>query len=252
MSHKLTRRSFISAGIATGVGLTGLATSRIADHYGMLAPDSGGLFGVGEALTYGSQRLLLSAGAMAPEFRPDQISRVSPVNHQAPRFDPYRRLRFENFSRWRLHVDGLVERPMAFSLGDLKSLPSKTQITQLMCEEGWSFIAAWTGVPISTILGLVGASPKAKWVVFYPFDDFWGSLDMVEALHPQTLLAYGMNGEDLSPDHGAPLRLRTPRQLGYKNLKFLARMVVTDSLKNIGDGNGSAAPELGYSWYAGI
>ena len=139
------------------------------------------------------------------------------------------------------------------SLSPISSaMPSRTQITELNCEEGWSYIAAWTGVQLSFILHLVGTSPKAKWVVFYPFNDFWGSIDMPEALHPQTLLAYGMNGEDLTPDHGAPVRLRVPRQVGYKNLKYIARISVTESLKNIGDGNGSAAPEIGYSWYGGI
>ena len=105
---------------------------------------------------------------------------------------------------------------------------------------------------LATILKWVGASAQAKWVVFHPFDDFWGSIDMAEAMHPQTLLAYGMNGQDLPHDHGAPLRLRVPKQLGYKNLKYLARISVVDSLKGIGDGQGSAAPEIGYSWYAGI
>ncbi len=98
----------------------------------------------------------------------------------------------------------------------------------------------------------LGASPQAKWEVFYPFDDFWGSIGIPEALHPQTLLVYGMNGENLAPDHGAPVRLRIPRQLGYKNVKYIARISVVDSLENIGDGNGSAAPGTGYSWYAGI
>jgi DMSO/TMAO reductase YedYZ molybdopterin-dependent catalytic subunit len=249
MTTKMSRRAVLTA----GAGVTGLgAAALIADRYGLLAPDYDGLFGAGEALTYGAQRLLLSHRALAPEFTSAQISRVSPVNHEHPRYDPYRRLQVENFATWRLYVDGLVARPMSFSLADLKGMASRTQITQLICEEGWSYIAAWTGVPLAEILHQVGASPAAKWVVFYPFDDFWGSIDMPEALHPQTLLAYGMNGEDLSLDHGAPIRLRTPRQLGYKNLKFLARIAVVDSLKNIGDGNGSAAPDIGYSWYAGI
>ena len=194
----------------------------------------------------------MSHHSLAREFSRSEISKVSPVNHEHPDYDPYQRLLFGKFADWRLYVDGLVARPTSFSLAELKRMPSRTHITLLACEEGWSFIAEWTGVPLSLILHLVGASSKAKWVVFYPFNVFWGSIDMPEALHPQTLLAYGMNGEDLTPDHGAPLRLRVPRQLGYKNLKYLARIAVTDSLKNIGDGNGSAAPEIGYSWYAGI
>lgn len=243
----------ITSGIAAVVGIAGVdVAARIADHYGLLAPDHDGIFGVGEALTYGAQRLLTAHGSMAREFTRSQISSVSPVNHRAPDYDPYMRLAFNNFVDWRLYVDGLVTKPMAFSLQDLKSLPSRTQITQLLCEEGWAYIAAWTGVPLSLILHLVGAKPNAKWVVFYPFNDFWNSIDMPEAMHPQTLLTYGMNGENLSPNHGAPVRIRVPRQVGYKNTKYIARIQVVESLKHIGDGNGSASPEIGYSWYGGI
>jgi DMSO/TMAO reductase YedYZ molybdopterin-dependent catalytic subunit len=252
MRKLITRRAlYIGAAAAAGAAATPPLV-RYADKHCLLAPDRNDLLDVGEVLTYGAQRLLVSAGSMAPEFDISKISTVSPVNHQHPRYDPYRRLLFEDFSRWRLYVDGMVSRPTAFSLTDLKELPSRTQITKLICEEGWSYIASWTGVPLSSLLKLVGASTRAKWVVFYPFDDFWGSIDIDEAFHPQTLLAYGMNGQDLSPDHGAPLRLKVPRQLGYKNLKFLARISVVENLKVIADGNGSGAPEIGYSWYAGI
>lgn len=253
MSPKISRRKFIMTGLATAAGISGLGVAaKIADHYGLLAPDHGGIFGAGEALTYGAQRILMSRHSLAREFSKSEISKVSPVNHRHPRYDPYERLLFGKFADWRLYVDGLVARPTSFSLADLKSMPSRTQITELNCEEGWCYIAEWTGVQLSLILSLVGASPKAKWVLFYPFDDFWGSIDMPEALHPQTLLAYGMNGADLTADHGAPIRLRIPRQLGYKNLKYIARISVTDSLDKIGDGTGSAAPGIGYSWYAGI
>jgi DMSO/TMAO reductase YedYZ molybdopterin-dependent catalytic subunit len=253
MNNRTSRRRLIISGLAAAAGVAGVdVATRLADRYGLLAPDHGGIFGAGEALTYGAQRLLTAHGSMAREFSRSQISKVSPVNHGAPDYDPYLRLSFNEFDDWRLYVDGLVTKPMAFSLNDLKGLPSRTQITQLTCEEGWDYIAAWTGVPLGLILHLVGTRPDAKWVVFYPFNDFWGSIDMPEALHPQTLLCYGMNGEDLSPDHGAPIRLRIPRQLGYKNLKYIARIQVVDSLENVGDGNGSAAPGIGYSWYAGI
>jgi len=253
MNDQFTRRKLITSGIVAAAGVAGLdVAAKIADQYGLLAPDHKGIFGFGESLTYGAQRLLTARGSKAREFSSSQISKVSPVNHRAPDYDPYLRLAFNDFVDWRLYVDGLVTKPMAFSLQDLKSLPSRTQITQLQCEEGWSYIAAWTGVPLGLILHLVGAKPSAKWVVVYPFNDFWNSIDMPEAMHPQTLLTYGMNGEDLSPDHGAPIRLRVPRQVGYKNTKYLARIQVVDSLKNVGDGNGSASPEIGYSWYGGI
>jgi DMSO/TMAO reductase YedYZ molybdopterin-dependent catalytic subunit len=252
----LTRRRLIKTALISTAGAAGLGLAgRIAKKTGFLAPDYWyePPLGVGDALTYGAQRLLTTAGhSMAREFRSSEISRVSPVNHAHPRYDPYLRLLYDDFRDWRFYVDGLVARPASFSLAELKALPSRTQITQLTCEEGWTYIAAWTGVPVASLLGLVGASPQAKWVVFYPFDDFWGSIDMAEAMHPQTILAYGMNGEGLSANHGAPIRLRVPRQLGYKNLKFIARMRVVSSLDDIGTGYGSGAPDLDYSWYAGI
>jgi len=251
MSEKISRRKIITAGLATAAGVSGLA-AKIADRYGLLAPDSGRVFGAGEALTYGAQRLLMSHHSMAREFNRSEMSRQTTVNHEHPDDDDYEGFLERHFSDWRLVVEGLVARPSSFSLEDLKGMPSRSQITMLTCEEGWSFIAEWIGVPLAHVLSLVFPNSGAKWVVFYPFDDFWGSIDMPEALHPQTLLSYGMNGKDLSPDHGAPIRLRIPRQLGYKNLKFLNRISVTDDIKKIGDGNGSAAPEIGYSWYAGI
>jgi len=253
MNNKVSRRKIITTGLAALAGVSGLGVAaKIADRYGLLAPDHQGAFGVGEALTYGTQRLLMASHSLAREFSRSEISKVHPVNHEHPGYDPYKRLLYGKFADWRLYVDGMVAHPAAFSLDGLKRMPFRSQITELACEEGWSYIGEWTGVQLSYILNLVGASAKAKWVVLYPFNDFWGSIDMPEALHPQTLLAFGMNGEDLTADHGAPVRLRIPRQLGYKNLKFLARISVVDSLKNVGDGNGSAAPEIGYSWYGGI
>src|SRR5439155_16925954 len=120
------------------------------------------------------------------------------------------------------------------------------------CEAGWSFIAERTGVPLSYVLNLAGVSTRAKHVAFSAFDDSWESLDTSDAWHPQTLLAYGMNGDELPTPHGAPVRLRVPRQLGYKSKKYLTRITLIDTLKNIGKGLGSLAPECGYSWYSGI
>jgi len=154
---------------------------------------------------------------------------------------------------WRLSVDGLVDRPGRFSLAQLKSYPSRSQITQLACEEGWSYIAEWHGVPLSHVLDVVGAQPHARYVVYYSIDpEWWESIDMADALHPQTFLAYGLNGDELPIANGGPLRLRLPRQLGYKSVKFITRVTVTDNLKGFGKGLGSAAPEGGYAWYAGI
>ena len=158
-----------------------------------------------------------------------------------------------SFADWRLVVDGLVERPASFSLAELRSYPSRTQITHLACEEGWSFIAEWTGVPRFYVLNLVRVRPQARYVVFFAFEQGYDSIDMPDAWHPQTLLTYGMNGQDLPLLHGAPVRLRVSRQLGYKSRKWLSRITVTDSMKNFGKGLGSTdTDEFGYSWYAGI
>jgi DMSO/TMAO reductase YedYZ molybdopterin-dependent catalytic subunit len=253
MSRSLSRRKLITTGLATAAGASGLAVAaRLADRYGLIPPDHGGIYGAGETLTYASHRILMSHYSLAREFNRSQISKSVPVDGDPPRKEPYQRLLAGGFADWRLAVDGLVARPSSFSLAELKAYPSRTHITHQACEEGWSFIAEWTGVPLSYVLSLVGILPQARYVAFFPFDDSWDSLDIPEALHPQTLLAYGMNGQELPTPHGAPLRLRVPRQLGYKNVKYLSRITVTDTLKNIGKGWGSSSPEVGYSWYAGI
>jgi DMSO/TMAO reductase YedYZ molybdopterin-dependent catalytic subunit len=253
MSQLRSRRKVIAAGLGTVAGASGLAAvARLAGRWGLIPPDGGGIYGIGETLTYASQRLLMAGHSMAREFDRSQISQVIPVNGKPPANDPYQQLLAGGFADWRLRVDGLVARPRTFSLAELRSFPSRTQITHQACEEGWSFIAEWTGVPVSFILNLTGILAQARYVVFLPFDASWDSLDLPDALHPQTLLAYAMNGQALPPPHGAPMRLRVPRQLGYKSVKYLSRITVTDTLKHIGKGLGSVSPEWGYSWYAGI
>jgi DMSO/TMAO reductase YedYZ molybdopterin-dependent catalytic subunit len=253
MSRLMTRRKVITAALTALGGTSGLAVAaRIANRYGLIPPDHAGLYGAGETLTYASQRLLTARGSLAREFRPDQITTIAPVNGPPPPAFDYQQLLRRGFTNWRLDIDGLVARPSSFSLADIHRFPSSRQITHQACEEGWSFIAEWIGVPLAYVLNLVGAEQRAKYVVFYAYDDDWESIDMADAYHSQTLLAYGMNGGALPPPHGAPLRLRVPRQLGYKSIKYLAQITVVDSLKDIGDGTGSSAPGYGYSWYAGI
>jgi DMSO/TMAO reductase YedYZ molybdopterin-dependent catalytic subunit len=228
------------------------AAIRFADRYGLIPPDHSGIFGAGETLTYAAQRVLMSRHSLAREFSRREISRVSPVNGDPPELEEYQQLLAGDFLQWRLDIDGLVARPASFSLAELMRFPSVSQITHQACEEGWSFIAEWTGVPLSYVLNLVGVSAGARYIVFFPFDQSWDSLDLPDAWHPQTLLAYGMNGRLLSPGHGAPVRLRVPRQLGYKSVKYLSSILVVNTLKDIGKGLGSYSPEVGYSWYAGI
>ncbi len=249
----LSRRKLIGSGFAAAAGLGGLrAAGVLAERYHLIPPDNGGLWGASETLTYAAQRLLLAHHSLAREFDASKISKVAPVNGDPPRTRVYRQLEGRGFRDWRLTVEGLVARPTSFSLADLRSFPARSQITHQACEEGWSFIAQWTGVPLSYVLSLVGVDARAAYVVFFPFDEMWDSLDLPDAWHPQTLLAYGMNGEELPTPHGAPVRLRVARQLGYKSVKYLSRILVTDTLKNLEDGQGSVSPGLGYSWYAGI
>ena len=253
MSQFITRRKLITTGLTAAAGFASLeAAARIADHYGFLAPDHNGLFGAGEALTYGTQRILMAHHSAAREFNRSDISKIIPVNGEPPKTDTYQRLLAGGFADWRLTVDGLVARPSTFSLAELQRLPSRNQITHQACEEGWSFIAEWSGVPLSYVLNLVGVRPEAKWVVFFAFDDNWDSIDMPEAFHPQTLLVLGMNGQELPTRHGAPVRVRVPRQLGQKSKKYLSRITVTDTVKNIGKGWGASDPEYGFSWYMGM
>ena len=249
----ISRRRLITTGLTAVAGASGLAVAaRLAARYGLVPPDHGGLYGAGETLTYAAHRLLTLHQPLAREFDRSQISRVAPVNGGPPDTDEYQRLLRRNFAEWRLEVDGLVARPSSFSLAELKRMSMRSHITHQACEEGWSFIAEWTGVALSEILTRVGLSPRAKYVVLYPFDDFWDSIDLADALHPQTLLAYGMNGRELPAGHGAPVRLRVTRQLGYKSVKYLSRISAVETLADVGDGRGAGAVTYGYSWYAGI
>jgi DMSO/TMAO reductase YedYZ molybdopterin-dependent catalytic subunit len=249
----ISRRRLITTGLTAVAGASGLAVaSRLAAQYGLVPPDHGGLYGAGETITYAAHRLLTLHQPLAREFDRSQISRVAPVNGGPPESDAYQRLLRRNFAEWRLEVDGLVARPSSFSLAELKRMPMRSHITHQACEEGWSFIAEWTGAPLAQVLERAGMRREARFVFFFTMDGWWDSLDMDDVRHPQTLLAYAMNGPAMPPDHGAPLRLKVPRQLGYKNLKYLSRITVTDTQKGIGDGLGSGAPSAGYSWYAGI
>ena len=250
---EITRRKLIYTGIAAAAGISGFGVAaRLAEKYGLVPPDHGGLYGPGETLTYASQRLL-TRHSLAREFSRSQISERPFPNEIAPPNDAFKQLQAGGFAGWRLAVDGMVERPASFSMAQLKAYPSRSQITMVQCEEGWSYIAEWSGVPLSHVLGMVGTAPQAKYVVYFSIEpDWWESIDMADALHPQTLLTYGMNGNELPVGNGGPLRMRLPRQLGYKSVKFLTRLTVTDDLKKFGKGLGSASPEGGYAWYAGI
>jgi len=249
----MSRRKMITRGLAAAAGLSGLAAAeRIAGRYGLLPPDHGGVYGPGETMTYAAQRVL-TRHSLAREFSHSQISNPPFANEIAPPSDQFKRLQAEGFKDWRLSVEGLVAQPASLSLDDVKRFPVRRQITEIACEEGWSYVAEWIGTPLVDVLRAAGIMPQARYIVYFSIDrNWWDSIDMADALHPQTLLAYAMNDGDLPVGFGGPLRLRVPRQLGYKSVKFINRLAVTDSLDRFGKGLGSAAPEGGYAWYAGI
>ena len=252
--RKLSRRNLLTAGLATA-GVSGLGVAaRLANRYGLISPDHGGLYGPGQTLTYASQRLL-TRNALAREFSPKDIS-IPCVNGDPPKSEQFQRLRAGGFADWRIQLDGMVSRPRSYVLSEIMKFPVSRQITSLSCEKGWSFIAEWTGLSLAHLLDAAGPLPQAKYVVYFPLDsqdpNRVDSIDMDEALHPQTLLTYGMNGAELPVPHGGPVRLRVPRQRGYKNMKWLTRLTVTDTLKGFGARLGSVNVEDGFQWYAGI
>ncbi|HMD21824.1 MAG TPA: molybdopterin-dependent oxidoreductase [Alloacidobacterium sp.] len=249
----ISRRKLITGGIAAAAGVSGLAVAdRLARRYELIPPDCRGIYGPGETLTYAAQRLL-TKHSLAREFPRSMISKSPFANAVAPPNDAFKLHQASGFSDWRLSVDGMVAHPTSFSLSDIKSFPVRSQITEVACEEGWSYIAEWIGTPLTEVLNAVGPLPQARYIAYFSIEpDWWESIDMADALHPQTFLAWGMNDGDLPIGFGGPLRMRVPRQLGYKSVKYITRLTVTDSLKSFGKGLGSAAPEAGYAWYAGI
>jgi DMSO/TMAO reductase YedYZ molybdopterin-dependent catalytic subunit len=282
--------------------------------------DTSNLLNFGEEINRRVQRLLLSRGALAPEYSEAELSPIFKANGtENPPDKDYQTLARTGFADWRLTVDGLVDNPVRLSLSDLRALPSRTQITRHDCVEGWSCIGKWTGVPLATILQRTGLKKQARFVVFHCADSMGGesaleespseagspnadatsdstkhaqapegdatkdnsksnepaakaaddaaqsdeaaessgpkyyeSLDLVDAFHPQTILAYEMNNAALTIPHGAPLRLRVERQLGYKQAKYIMRIEAVASFEDIGDGHGGYWEDQGYDWYAGI
>jgi len=244
----ISRRKVLKGGFATLAGVAGLgAAAKIAREYGLIAPGPNNLYRVGDGLTYASQRLI-TAHSSAREFRKDQISARPFPNEMPPLNDQFKQLQASGFADWKLTIDGMVENPATFSLKELQNFPVHSHITMIQCEEGWSYIAEWSGARMADLLSIARPKPESKYVAYFSIDkDWFDSIDMADALHPQTLLTYGMNGSELPVGNGGPLRVRVPRQLGYKSVKFITRMTVTDDLKKVG-----VYPSGSYSWYAGI
>jgi len=252
---RLSRRTWLGRALATA-GVVVLAGCERGIAIGERLKISA------EALTYRAQRLIIPRDALAPEYsRADISPDFKPNGSISPAAADYVALRDGDFADYRLVIDGLVERPMALSLDELRARPSRTQITKHDCVEGWTAIGEWTGVRLETLLDEAGLRPEARYIVFHCFDAltqtedgprYYESIDLIDARHPQTLLAYDMNGQTLGVPHGAPLRLRVERQLGYKHAKYIKRIEVVDSFADIQGGNGGYWPDRGYEWYAGI
>lgn len=204
----------------------------------------------------------LARDSLAPEYSEKDISRDFRANGSVdPNDAEYLRLKANGFRDYRLKVEGLVERPLALSLLDLRSRPSRTQITKHDCVEGWTSIGKWKGARLSAVLNEAGLKPQAKFIVFHCFDAldqtpngdrYYESIDVREAYHEQTILAYDMNDAPLPVKHGAPIRLRLERQLGYKMAKYVKRIEAVESFAHIGKGKGGYWEDRGYEWYAGI
>jgi len=249
VSSRITRRTAIAAGLAS---LGGVVFARYPRE---LPPTYGHILRMGDAVTYAAQRALLPRQGLVREYSRAEITSFPAIGTTDPgirRTDlaaEYRRLQDGGFAEWKLSVEGRVTTPRTFSLDELKQLPSRTQITRHTCEEGWSAIGEWTGVPLRLVLEAAGIQPSARFVKYSAYDDWVDSIDLLDALHPQTVLAYGMNGRDLPIPHGAPVRLRVETQLGAKSLKFLHRVVVLDEFD---DGGPEGSIQNGWSWYMGI
>lgn len=218
-----------------------------------------GILNQAEKLTDLVQRTIVPANALAKEYAERDISRVFPANGNT---DPGTREYYErarhDFENWNVTIDGLVTTPLTFSLGAIKEMPSRTQITRHDCVEGWSAIGKWTGVPLGDLMRRVQPLPKARYAVFYCADvddegtSYYESIALADCYHPQTILAYELNGSSLDIPHGAPLRLRFERQLGYKQAKYIERIELVESLGGFGMGKGGYWEDQGYEWYAGI
>jgi DMSO/TMAO reductase YedYZ molybdopterin-dependent catalytic subunit len=255
--RRLDRRRFLALGTA-GIGASLLGGCSVVPS----ASDLRRVFSGAQWLTLKAQRLVLTDGALAREFSEADISPAFRANGTTfPDDEDYESLVLTDFARWRLEVGGLVDQPASLSLAELRQMPARTQITRHDCVEGWSCIGKWKGPMLSTILDRVGLKPEARYIVFHCADKlnagfvaspYYESIDLIDAFHPQTILAYEMNDRSLPVEHGAPLRLRVERQLGYKMAKYIMRIEAVASYTDIGDGKGGFWEDQGYEWYAGI
>ena len=250
----ISRRRLIGGIGASAGGLLLSGCDRLNE-----SPDFRETLRFGERLSYRAQRLIMDREALAREYRLDQRSPVfRPNGTRMPVGDAYATHTANKFADWRLRIDGLVARPASFSMAQIRAMPHRSQITRHDCVEGWSAIGKWTGVPLKLLLDHAGVRDRARFAVFHCADDYgpmryYESIDLIDAYHPQTILAWALNDQLLPVPNGAPLRLRVERMLGYKHAKYVERVELVESLDRVGFGKGGYWEDTNdYEWYAGI
>jgi DMSO/TMAO reductase YedYZ molybdopterin-dependent catalytic subunit len=253
----LSRRGFLRA---SAVGASGLALGGCEqfDFLGQRDNEVRNVLERANTLTYHAQRLLAGEQSLARLYAETEIRQGQRPNGSTdPIGADYVALRETGFSGYRLKVTGLVERELSFSLDQLRNMPAQSQVTRHDCVEGWSCIAKWTGTRLGPVLDQAGVKPAARFVVYHCYDSmgaepYYESSDLIDAYHPQTLLAYGLNNAALPVANGAPVRVRIERALGYKQPKYVHTLELVDSFARFGRGQGGYWPDHGYDWYGGI
>jgi DMSO/TMAO reductase YedYZ molybdopterin-dependent catalytic subunit len=258
----LNRRRFLAGSAALGSGLA-LSGCNQFDFLGQRGNPVREAIEQANVLTYNAQRLLIGDQVLAREFAESEIRQgMRPNGSVEPSTPEYMFLRQANFEPYRLTIKGMVEREVSYSLAELRNMPARTQITRHDCVEGWSCIAKWTGTPLGPLLDEAGVRPGARFAVYQCYDNiqrtlsgdilYYTSSDLVDAYHPQSILAYGLNDQVLPVSNGAPIRLRIERALGYKQPKYLHTIELVDDLTPFGRGKGGYWEDNGYDWYGGI
>jgi DMSO/TMAO reductase YedYZ molybdopterin-dependent catalytic subunit len=248
----MNRRRWLAGAAASLSGVWLAGCDKIAEDPGVVKA-----LASAEGLNRNVQRLL-GRGAMAREFTRADISPAFRANGSTdPPDADYKAMVAANFAGWTLVVDGLVQRPLSLTLDQVRALPRRTQITRHDCVEGWSCIAEWTGARMGPLMQMAGLRPEARHLVLHCADTlgaakYYETLDLVDVDHPQTILAYEMNGAPLTVAHGAPLRLRAERYLGYKQAKYVMRLEAVDRFDHIAGGQGGYWEDQGYDRYGGI
>jgi DMSO/TMAO reductase YedYZ molybdopterin-dependent catalytic subunit len=258
MTAPTTRRAWLQAGLTTAVGLAAASCDKLTQSPRVNATLDGA-----EALNRRLHGLFVGRSALAREYDRSAISPDFRANGTTnPDSEAYQALAADGFADWRLQIGGLVERPLSLSLAELRAAPARSQITRHDCVEGWSSIAQWRGARLGPLLDRAGLKPQARYIAFFCADtleltldgsgDYYETIAVADAFHPQTILAYEMNDAVLPVAHGAPVRLRLERQLGYKMAKYVMRIEAIDSFETLGRGRGGYWEDRGYQWYAGI